>query len=129
MPAVRTVHLWLNVAGGIVGHQFADGDTDGSRLLNLLGGCHDKAVKTSLGFKRVELHTVKNGVVKALPKSKELDGVAVAHPVLNGKARVVVIAIAGNVGQGNILVTEVIGVNAYIDTLHMQHVFLYFTHE
>ena len=26
VPAVRTVHLWLNVAGGIVGHQFADGD-------------------------------------------------------------------------------------------------------
>ena len=30
MPAVRTLLLWLDMAGGIVGHQFADGDADGS---------------------------------------------------------------------------------------------------
>ena len=62
------------------------GDADGSRLLNPLGGRHDEAVEAGLGFKRVELHTVKVGVVETLPKTKKLNGVAVAHPVLYGEA-------------------------------------------
>ena len=33
MSAVRTLLLWLDVAGGIVGHQFADGDADGTGYL------------------------------------------------------------------------------------------------
>ena len=33
VSAVRTVHLRLDVAGGIVGHQFADSDADGTGYL------------------------------------------------------------------------------------------------
>ena len=73
-------------------------------------------------FKRVELHTVKVGVVETLPKTKKLNGVAVAHPVLYGETGVVAVTIAGDVGQRDILVAVVLGVDANIYAFHMQNV-------
>jgi hypothetical protein len=65
------------------------------------------------------LHTVKRRIVQALPQAEEFDGVAVAHPVLYGETRVIAVAIAGDVGQLYVLVSVVLGVDAYIDSLHM----------
>ena len=78
--------------------------------------------------KCVELHTVKCGVMQALPQTEKLDGVAVAHPVLYGKARVIAVTVAGNIGQRYILVAVILGVDAYIDSFHVQYIVFYFTH-
>ena len=75
----------------------SSGDADSSRLLNPFGGGHYETIKTCLGSKRVELHTVKCGVMQALPQTEKLDGVAVAHPVLYGEAWVIAVAITGDV--------------------------------
>jgi len=64
------------------------------------GNCgRQKVLLTGLGFKRVELHTVKRRVMETLPKTKELNSVAIAHPVLYGETRVIAVAIAGDIGQ------------------------------
>ena len=118
--------LW-GICAAVVASCLAD-DADGSRLFNPFGGGHDEAIEAGLCSKRVELHTVKRGVVKTLPEAEELDGIAVAHPVLYGETRVIAVTVAGNVGQRDVLVAVVFGVDAYINALHMQYLAFNFAH-
>ena len=122
-PGFCARHCAAAVASGL------GDDADGAGELDPLGGGHHEAVEAGLGFKRVELHTVKRRVVEALPQAEELDGVAVAHPVLDGEARVVGVAVAGDVGQRDELVAVVLGVDSHLDALHMQLVALDLSHD
>ena len=72
-----------------------------------------------LGSKRVELHTVKRGVVKALPKTKKFKGIAISHPVLYGKAWVIAVAVAGNVSQRNVLIAITFCIDSHINSLYV----------
>lgn len=80
-----------------VSSSFAD-DASGSCLLDPLGRGHDESVVASLVFNRLEFHTVKIGIVKTLLDAEEVYDIARSHPVLDDEARVVSIAVFGNVG-------------------------------
>ena len=57
-----------------------------------------------------------------------LNGIAVAHPVLYGKAWVIAVAKTSNVRQRDVLVTVILGIDTHIYALHMQCIALNFCH-
>ena len=58
-------------------------DADGPGALDPLLRREDKAVEAGLFFNPIEFDGIKTGVVDLLPKTEELDRVAVAEPVAN----------------------------------------------
>ena len=74
---------------------------------------------SGLCSKRVELNTVKTWIMETLPKTEELNGIAVAHPVLYGKAWVIAVAKTSNVRQRDVLVTVIFGIDTHIYTFYM----------
>ena len=57
--------------------------------------------------------------METLPKTEELNGIAVAHPVLYGKAWVIAVAKTSNVRQRDVLVTVIFGIDTHIYTFYM----------
>ena len=82
------------------------GEADGMRGFDPLPGSQDKAVETGPVSKPLEFEGVKIGVVQPLPNTQKLNGIAVAHPVLNDMIRAIRFLVFGNVRQADVVLSQ-----------------------